>query len=301
MSDLPDRITAYYAPAGYEAELERELRRVVLRKGRLFIAADEPQPVHWIQNLWEQPRAVAVDSINDAARKLKAVQRNWAHHALEFPGRESLIQAALPHVSSRPLDFLQPLPAAPMGAFTLLEKNLLLYSAPCSSPFPRGEVHFNEDKETPPGRAYLKLWELLTLRGDAPGPEDTVIDLGGSPGGWTWVLSELGCRQVISIDRAPLAPEIEARANVDYRKGDAFALDPLPEVTWVFSDVICEPERLYDLVQKWIQAGHTRFVCTLKFKGQADHATIAKFQAIPGARIQHLFANKHELTWTLGI
>ena len=39
------------------------------------------------------------------------------------------------------------------------------------------------------------------------------------------------------------------------------------------------------------------FVCTLKFQAETDHATAAKFAAIPGSRLMHLSCNKHELTW----
>ena len=41
----------------------------------------------------------------------------------------------------------------------------------------------------------------------------------------------------------------------------------------------------------------SRIVCTLKFQGETDHATTRAFVAIPGARLLHLFHNKHELTF----
>ena len=40
-----------------------------------------------------------------------------------------------------------------------------------------------------------------------------------------------------------------------------------------------------------------RFVCTLKFQGETDYATAARFAAIPGSVLRHLYHNKHELTW----
>lgn len=294
-------VTAYYAPAGYEEELARELADVELRKGPLFVARGPAQPVYWTQNVWYDVRSVRIASIKDAAQKLRAVQRNWAGHRIEYRAREDLIQQALPHISAKPLALLQAIPQAPMGAYTLIERDRLLYAPRTGSPFPRGEVSFIEDKTNPPGRAYLKLWELLTLTGRAPGPADVVVDLGSSPGGWTWVLSELGCRRVLSVDKAALDERIAGRANVEYLKADAFALAPRDDVDWVFSDVICDPARLYELVQRWRAAGHTRFVCTLKFKGQADRDAIRKFAAIEGSQLRHLYHNKHELTWTLGV
>ena len=60
-----------------------------------------------------------------------------------------------------------------MGQFgliiTLLDANTLLAATRCTSAFPNGEVAFVEDSETPPNRAYLKLWEALTLLGAAYG------------------------------------------------------------------------------------------------------------------------------------
>ena len=49
-----------------------------------------------------------------------------------------------------------------------------------------------EDKEGPPNRAYLKLWEALVRLRRWPGPGERCLDLGASPGGWTYVLAKLG-------------------------------------------------------------------------------------------------------------
>jgi integrase len=50
-----------------------------------------------------------------------------------------------------------------------------------------------------PSRAYLKLWELFTLIGEHPRPGELCLDLGSSPGGWTWVLQRLGARVVFHL------------------------------------------------------------------------------------------------------
>ena len=69
-------------------------------------------------------------------------------------------------------------------------------------------------------------------------------------------------------------------------------------VDWLFSDVICYPARLLALVNRWREAKAARnFVCTIKFQGETDHATVAAFAAIPGSRLLHLAHNRHELTW----
>ena len=79
-----------------------------------------------------------------------------------------------------------------------------------------------------------------------------------------------------------------------------FGLDPTAAgpVDWLFSDVICYPGRLLDLVTRWREAGMAKhFVCTIKFQGESEHALAHEFSAIPGSRIVHLHNNKHELTW----
>ena len=190
-------------------------------------------------------------------------------------------------------------PSAPMGAWTLWEKDLLLMSARCSSPFPNGVVEFKEHKSGPPSRAYLKLWEALTLLGHHPGAGERCLDLGASPGGWTWGLQALGAN-VLAVDKAPLDPRIESLPGVEVRNESAFGLDPkkLGPVDWLFSDVICYPGRLLELVKRWRDAGMAKhFVCTIKFQGVDQHAIAHDFNRIPGASIVHLHHNKHELTW----
>ena len=174
-------------------------------------------------------------------------------------------------------------------------------SPSCLSPYPHGEVHFLENKTGPPSRAYLKLWELFTLLETAPKPGSFCLDMGGCPGGWTWVLASLGCK-VLTVDKAELDPRVAAMPGVDYRMLSAFALDPrdVGVVDWFFCDVICYPDRLWRLVDRWRTFGKVRnFVCTVKFQGSTDHETAAKFWAYPGSKLVHLFNNKHELTWVL--
>jgi 23S rRNA (cytidine2498-2'-O)-methyltransferase len=236
-----------------------------------------------------------IQSIGDAAKKLRAVQRNWALYSFAHHRRAALIADKLPKVSSKPLAFGDPAPAAPLGSWTLIAPDRMLAAASCSSPFPNGEVRFVEDR-TAPSRAYLKLWELLTLLGKRPKPSERCIDLGASPGGWSWVLQRLGAR-VISVDKAPLDPSL---VGIEYRRESAFALDPLTigPVDWLFSDVVCYPKRLLTLVQRWLAAGTVRcFVCTVKFQGATDFDAMQAFAAIPGSRLLHLHNNKHELTW----
>jgi 23S rRNA (cytidine2498-2'-O)-methyltransferase len=177
----------------------------------------------------------------------------------------------------------------------------MLAAAHCSSPFANGEVAFVEDRTGPPNRAYLKLWEALVRLGRWPGPGERCLDLGASPGGWTWVLARLGAA-VVAVDKAPLDPRVAAMSGVSWRGESAFALAPesVGAVDWLFSDIVCYPTRLLRLVETWRSSGLVRnFVCTLKFQGETDHDAAAAFAAIPGAQVLHLHNNKHELTFLL--
>ena len=121
------------------------------------------------------------------------------------------------------------------------------------SQYPLGWHEFEENKVAPPNRAYLKLWESLTLGHIKLSPDDVVADLGACPGGWTWVLSDI-VKHVHSVDKAPLNDDILNRKNVTYYSEDAFAVSPskFKNCTWMFSDIICTPARLLGLIDKHI-------------------------------------------------
>jgi len=291
--------TAYLAAEGFVDELRTELGEASETHGRLLLAPGPPRAAAWAENIWLEPRRLKIASVGDAAKQLRAIQRNWALYSHALHRRAALIEAKLPKVSAKPLAFPAPAPTAPLGSWTLLDAETMLASARCSSRFPNGAVRFVEDRAAPPSRAYLKLWEALTLLGEHPAPGQLCLDLGSSPGGWTWALARLGAR-VVSVDKAPLDPRVAAMPGVEFRRGSAFALDPgtLGPVDWLFSDVVCYPPRLLALVERWLTAGACRrFVCTVKFQGATDHETARRLAAIPGARLLHLHHNKHELTW----
>ena len=291
---------AYLAPEGLEPVLAEELARagatIESWHGRLALSPDPPVASAWALDVWTAPREIEVPSVKAGADALRAIQRNWSAYAAGHHRRMALIAERLPPVKARPLVFPEPAPASHLGAWTLIAQDRMLASPDKSSPFVNGECHFVEDHIGPPSRAYLKLWEALTRLGAWPGPGDTCLDLGASPGGWTFVLASLGA-SVTAIDKAPLEARVAAMPGVTWREGSAFALPPEP-VDWLVCDVIAYPDRLLALVQRWIASGLARnIVCTVKFQGATDHAAAAAFAAIPGGRLAHLFHNKHELTF----
>ena len=291
---------AYLAAEGLERPLAEELelsgRQVSSWHGRLALSPDPPAPAAWALDVWDDPREIPAPSVKLASDGLRAIQRNWSLVPALHHRRAALIEERLPPVKARPLIFPEPAPGAHLGGWTLLGPELILASPSKSSPFPGGAPRFVEDREGPPSRAYLKLWEGLTRLGRYPQPGETCLDLGASPGGWTWALAGLGAT-VIAVDKAPLEDRVMAMPGVSWRQDSAFALPPEP-VDWLFSDVICYPARLLALVERW--RGFARqMVCSVKFQGETDHAAAAQFAAIPGARLFHSAHNKHELTFAL--
>lgn len=299
MAESVPGLTGYLASDGFLPQLQQELGSAVAEThGRLVLARGPAGQVAWAQNVWLDPLHISISSISDAAKKLRAIQRNWALYSCAHHRRAALIADKLPKVSAKPLVFGAPAPAAALGSWTLIAPDIMVASAECARPFPNGEARFVEDKGAP-SRAYLKLWELFTLLSVRPQPGELCLDLGASPGGWTWVLQRLGAR-VISVDKALLDPRLAKLAGITQLRASAFALDPpaVGPVDWLFCDVVCYPKRLLGLVQKWLKAGTVgRFVCTLKFQGATDLDAMRAFAAIPGSRLMHLHHNKHELTW----
>ena len=298
--------TVYIAPAGFEQELAAELSsrglRTVAERGRLFLCAGVPEDVYWAQNIWLEPAFIPFASISQGAAALKAIQRNWHCHPTAYYRRCALIREQLPPVRSRPILFGNLPPVSPLGAWTLWDEHTLLASPRCSSAFPDGEAVFAEDKISPPNRAYLKLWETFTLTGFFPEQNELAVDLGASPGGWTWVMAERGCR-VFAVDKAPLSGSVAAMRNVDTCIGSGFAALPevLGPIDWLLSDMACYPPRLYGFARQWIESGLAEnLVFTIKLQGETDFGMLRRFAEFPHARLLHLSANKHELTFLWG-
>lgn len=282
----------YLSPAGFEEQLAQELPGAE-RFGRLFLCSPPAQKPLWVQNTWHEPLLIPFSSVSDAAKKLRELGSLWAFYPWRLVRKGALIQEKLPFFSPKPLSFPCKLPTAPLGSWMLLDETTLLAAPRCSSPFPHGEPHFHSTP-IPPSRAYLKLWELFTLINARPQPKDLCLEIGASPGSWTWTLLQLGA-QVIAVDRAPLAPAINPHT---FLKKDAFTLEPRSDVQWLFSDAACAPEKLLRWIEKWLLAeSPATMVCTLKFQGKSDYAIAREFEKIEHSGLLHLSHNKHELTW----
>ncbi len=292
----------YFSFEGFENELGEEIRfytgKQATHMGRLFLL-DEDRELTWAQLTLRDIEIHDVQSISKAAKLLRDNGRRWASYAFHLHRRSQLIQEQVRAPKIQPLSFLEKPEKITWGFWTLLSENQMLVSPNTGNYFPLGLVNFAEDRSGPPSRAYLKLWETFTLYQPPPARDEKVLDLGSCPGGWTWVLQRLGT-QVISVDKAPLDPSVASLANIEFVKRDAFKLRPdeIEQPAWLFSDIICEPQRLYELVARWLEAyPDLKCICTIKYKGKTDFKTTELFRKIPGSRIIHLCHNKHEVTW----
>ena len=264
----------------------------------------DPQATpYWCSTVLLEPQIISFTSIGEAANALKSIQRNWAPYFITAFRRGQLIQEKLPYMNLKPRQFPFSVPASTAGVYTLLDQNTLLASGKTTSTFPAGLIQFVEDHENPPSRAYLKLQEALTqcqaTFGTMPQAGQCCFDAGACPGGWTWVLVQQGCK-VYAVDRSPLDQRLMDNQLVEFHKHDAFTLLPeeLGEFDWIFSDVICYPERLLEWIHRWLDSGLCKnMVCTIKMQGEIHWKLIQEFEAIPNSRIFHLHYNKHELTW----
>jgi 23S rRNA (cytidine2498-2'-O)-methyltransferase len=297
------KCTGYLAPVGFESDLKVELSllgiTVLEAHGRLVLCEGEAQDVVFAQDTWHDVERVEYASINNAAEILRTRGGRWSHYSLNNHRRGELILEKVPSAKIKKYNFLDPIPNTPIGVFSLLSESTMLVSNKTACPLPFGEIHFNEDKVNPPSRAYLKLWELFTLYNIKPEAGMRAIDVGSCPGGWTWVLQTVGCH-VVSVDKAPLDPRIAALPNIEFKQESAFGLRPqhVGKLDWFFSDIICYPDKLLELVTRWKESGLVdNFACTIKFQAPTDFDTMFKMKAIPGSRIVHLSCNKHEVTW----
>lgn len=306
-----EKLTAYFAHDDFISDLKEEFAlnkiKIIKEKKNFFLTEGPNASCVWAQQTWENCEIKNFTSIKDAANQLRAISKIWMPSSLENHRRTMLIAENFKNHKPVKMKFSGKLQNECVPSYLLLDANTLLLSPNIFPAYPEGKISFDETKEAP-SRAYLKLWESFTLHVQAPKKGQTCVDLGSCPGGWTWVLAKLGCK-VWSVDKAPLDPNVEKLSNVTSIKKDAFTLKPTQALElfglsepldWLFSDIICDPKRLLELVQEWRNAKAAKnFLCTIKFKGETDFPTLKKFLEIPGSKAFHLNHNKHEVTWLL--
>jgi 23S rRNA (cytidine2498-2'-O)-methyltransferase len=122
--------TAYLAIHMFESELRQELKlkglSIALEKERLFLVEGHHPQMIWSQMSAFNLQAISITSINDGAKKLKALGRKWGLFTVGQHRRAQLIQDELPKYNQKPIPFQHPLPTGNMGFWTLWEPDLIL-------------------------------------------------------------------------------------------------------------------------------------------------------------------------------
>jgi len=167
------------------------------------------------------------------------------------------------------------------------------------SSFPSGMVPLADDKSAP-SRAFTKLVEAEQRLGRRIEHGQTCVDLGASPGSWSYVALQRGA-QVIAVDRSELRADLMRHPHLRFEMADAFKFKPSQLVDWLVCDVIAAPQRSMDLLLEWLRERRMRhFIVTIKFKGHDEYALLEEIkQKAPPLcaefHLKHLTANKNEV------
>lgn len=111
-----------------------------------------------------------------------------------------------------------------------------------------------------PSRSTLKLEEAFHVfmtkgqRDHLLRPGLTAVDLGASPGGWTWQLIQREMF-VTAVDNGKMDEALMATGMVNHLSVDAFHYKPKSPVDWLICDVVEQPSRVAKLAAQWISEG----------------------------------------------
>jgi 23S rRNA (cytidine2498-2'-O)-methyltransferase len=127
-----------------------------------------------------------------------------------------------------------------------------------SSPWPMGIPRLRMPSGAP-SRSTVKLAEALLefMPGRRFEPGSTAVDLGASPGGWTWQLVQRGF-MVTAVDNGPMDAALLDSGQVRHRREDGLRYRPPDPVDFMVCDMVESPSRIAALVAKWIAEGWSR-------------------------------------------
>ena len=285
----------------FNQELEKELLvkkiKVFLKTEKLFLIAPTEENIIWAQDHWRDCASALPDK--ELQQKLKDLNIFAYHYKTEKNKAVESLLGRLKHIPEKRIKF----PVTKKFSFKYYVwttyEDVVIYSLAPEKNYPVGWHEFEEDKDFPPNRAYLKLWEIFATQDLKIKPDDCAIEIGAAPGGWSWVLSQY-FKKVYTFDRADLDPKVKKIKNIQHIIGDAFKINPdeYTDCTWFFSDLICTPEKIHETIEFWLAHSRVKnFICTIKFKGDTPFEVIDKLLKIHDSKIVRLYHNKNEVTW----
>jgi 23S rRNA (cytidine2498-2'-O)-methyltransferase len=179
-----------------------------------------------------------------------------------------------------------------------------------SSPWPMGIPRLRMPHGAP-SRSTLKLAEaLLAFVGEAKlgermRPGMTAVDIGASPGGWTWQLVRRGLG-VTAVDNGPMDAALLETGQVRHRREDGFRFRPAEPVDWMVCDMVESPSRVCELAARWVAEGWCReTVFNLKLPMKRRWEEVLRARGIVEAamagrpfrlRMKHLYHDREEVT-----
>jgi len=150
-----------------------------------------------------------------------------------------------------------------------------------SAHWPMGIPRLKFPREAP-SRSTLKLeeaWHQFIPRAqwDLRLSDDmTGVDLGASPGGWTYQLVRRGML-VTAIDNGPMAESLMDTGLVQHLMADGFTWQPKHTVDWMVCDIVEKPARTAALIETWLGEGLCReAIVNLKLPMKQRHAEVRR-------------------------
>jgi 23S rRNA (cytidine2498-2'-O)-methyltransferase len=167
-----------------------------------------------------------------------------------------------------------------------------------------------------PSRSTLKLDEAILFflskdqQAELFGLGKTAVDLGASPGGWTYQLTRREL-QVMAIDNGAMDKTLMASGQVEHIKADGFRFRPPFRVNWLVCDMIEKPSRIAELMAQWIADGAAeRAIFNLKLPMKKRYQEVIICSDIIGEilaeqafqlRIKQLYHDREEVTCYLSL
>ncbi|MDT7524773.1 MULTISPECIES: 23S rRNA (cytidine(2498)-2'-O)-methyltransferase RlmM [Idiomarinaceae] len=135
-----------------------------------------------------------------------------------------------------------------------------------------------------PSRSTLKLDEAFQVFVPEHEREERIssgmnaVDLGASPGGWTYQLVRRGM-MVQAVDNGPMAPSLLETGQVKHIQEDGFKYRPKKKnVTWLVCDMVEKPARVGELMTSWLIDGDCKeTIFNLKLPMKKRYAAVAEY------------------------
>ena len=155
------------------------------------------------------------------------------------------------------------------------------------------------DDAQAPSRSYLKVEEAYAVLGASPQPGETVVDLGAAPGGWSYSAAKRQAA-VIAVDNGPLKSGAAGNPLIKPLAADGFTYES-GRVDWLFCDMLDDPDRVLELLGRWVSRRLCRnFIVNLKFGRNDPLPLLRRAGALADRcevfRVRHLFHDREELT-----